>query len=81
MTLTQTSSYSWQSMRLGCVNLKNCGNSSHVCILFNTMNKNIDLNTFLERLGFSPFFPIESNKITLYNYFIGINFMETKELN
>lgn len=58
----------------------------HVCVFYskpsvNTMNKNIDLNTFLERLGFSPFFPTVGNKIALYNYFIGINFMETKELN
>lgn len=57
-----------------------------VCVFYlkprvNTMNKNIDLNTFLERLGFSPFFPIGGNKIILHNYFIGINFMDSKELN
>lgn len=47
----------------------------------NTVKKNIDLNIFLERIGFSPFFPIGVNKITLHNYFIGINFMDSKELN
>lgn len=57
-----------------------------VCVFYskprvNTMIKNIDLDTFLERLGFSLFFAIRGNKITLYKEFIGINFMETKELN